>query len=339
MAGTPLESLAECVAWIEAGAKSRSELRLGTEHECLAFDAGGRRLEYEGRVGIRTLLERLAERHNWQPVFESGKPIALLRGGASITLEPAGQFELSGAPLVGVDDMVAELQRHQEELRDVSADLGVGFCHVGLDPVGTVATAPRMPKARYGIMRARMPRVGGHGLEMMHMTCTVQTNVDFTDGRQAMEMMRLGHLATPAMIALFANSPWRQGRPTGMASSRADIWMDVEAARCLPGAMAFDPGATVADWVDWVAAAPLYFRKTVDTTGADRYVEVPWGTTFTDFLERGIGGTWPTLDDWELHLSTVFPDMRLKRFIEVRGTDCVPAPLLPALPALVKGLF
>ena len=318
MTSAPLESLTQCTDWIEAGAKGRAELRIGTEHECLGFDAQGRRLPYEGKAG---------------------NPIALLRDGASITLEPAGQFELSGAPVKRVQDMQVELDQYIEELTDVATDLGVRFCHVGLDPLGTVASAPRMPKARYDIMRARMPRVGSHGLEMMHQTCTVQTNVDFSDGAQAMEMMRLGHLATPAMLALFANSPWREGRPTGMASARGDIWMDVEAARCLPGAMAFDPSTTVSDWVDWVAAAPMYFRKATDKSGADRYVEVPWGTTFADFLSRGVDGVRPTLDDWKLHLSTVFPDMRLKRFIEVRGPDCVPAPLLPALPALIKGLF
>ncbi len=339
MAGAPIESLSECVAWLEDGAKTRDGLLIGTEHECLAFDSAGRKLQYDGAVGIRTLMERLAERFDWQPVYEDGRLVSLLRDAASITLEPAGQFELSGAPVKRVDDMLAELDRHIAELGDVASDLGVRFGHVGLDPLGTVEAAPRMPKARYGIMRARMPRVGGHGLQMMHLTCTVQTNVDFTDGAEAMEMMRLGHLATPAIIALFANSPWRGGRPTGMASTRADIWLDVEAARCLPGAMAFDPAATVADWVDWVADAPMYFRKGVDASGEHVYLEVPWGTTFRDFVHDGVHGVRPTLDDWELHLSTVFPDMRLKRYIEIRGADCVPAPLLPGLPALIKGLF
>ena len=334
-----LESLAQCVAWIESGARARSELRIGTEHECLAIDSAGRPLNYEGEVGVRTLLERLAQRHGWRPVHESGKPIALLRDDASITLEPAGQFELSGAPLKSVTAMLAELERHTSELADVADELGVKFCYVGMNPLLRAEQAPRMPKARYDIMRARMPRVGSMGLDMMHLTCTVQVNIDFADGAEAMEMMRLGHLATPAIIALFANSPWLHGKSAAMASHRAHIWTDVEHARCQPGAMAFDPDATVADWVQWAADVPMYFRKSKGEDGEDRYDEVPWGTTFRQYLERGIDNKRPTLADWELHLSTVFPDMRLKRYIEFRAADCVPVALLPALPALTKGLF
>ena len=339
MAKPALESLDECEAWILAGAKSRQQIRIGTEHECLAVDARGHLLPYEGEVGIRRLLDRLAERHGWRAVLEAGNPITLLRDDASITLEPAGQFELSGAPVKTVTAMQEELDRHVAELGDVASDLGVQFCHVGMNPLLTAIQAPRMPKARYGIMRARMPRVGSMGLDMMHLTCTVQVNVDFADGPEAMDIMRLGHLATPAIIALFANSPWRHGQRTAMASARAHVWTDVENARCQTGALAFDPAATVADWVQWVADVPMYFRKSVDAEGQERYLEVPWGTTFRHFLERGIDGRRPSASDWELHLSTVFPDMRLKRYIEVRGADCVPIALLPALPALAKGLF
>lgn len=339
MAEQTLESLAQCAAWIEAGAKERADLRIGTEHECLAVNSAGKPLPYGGKVGIRTLLERLAERHGWKPVFESARPIALLRGDASITLEPAGQFELSGAPLPDVSAMKGELERHVAELKDVADDLGVRFCYVGINPIDTVQAAPRMPKSRYDIMRARMPRVGSMGLDMMHLTCTVQVNIDFAEGAEAMELMRLGHLATPAIIGLFANSPWVHGRPAAMASHRAHVWTDVEQARCEPGAMAFDPTATVADWVQWVADVPMYFRKTYDAGGAERYAEVPWGTTFRMFLDQGIDGARPTLADWELHLSTVFPDVRLKRFVELRAADCVPVALLPALPALTRGLF
>lgn len=339
MAGRPMESFDECVAWFASGARDRASFRVGTEHECLAIDAEGRLLPYEGPVSIRALLEGMAERHGWQPIYESGRPIALRKDDASITLEPAGQFELSGAPLRTITETHREVERHMNALRGVGRGLGVRYVHLGMNPITALEDVPHMPKARYDHMRAWMPKVGAFGLQMMHLTCTVQANLDFADEREAMDMLRLGMLATPAMIALFANSPWRFGRSTGMASVRAHIWTDVDRARCDLGPMGFDPTATVADYACWLADVPLYFVKSRDADGREVYLPGDGVMRFSDFLAHGAHGRRPTLDDWELHVSTVFPDIRLKRYIEVRGADCVPPALLSALPALCRGLL
>lgn len=336
---TPLDSLQECTAWVLSGRRDQSHFRIGTEYERLAIDAHGNLLPYEGPVSIRTLLDRLVVRHGWEPVLEAGRPIALQRGVAAISLEPAGQFELSGAAMVGVSDMAAELGGHLSELRDVAHDLGVRFVHVGLNPVTPVDATPRMPKGRYAIMRRIMPKVGAWGLHMMHLTCTVQTNIDFSSEDECMEMLRLGHLLSPVLIALFANSPYLAGRDTGFASFRAHLWTDVDDRRCNVKGLCFDPNARVQDYVDWLLDVPMYFLDKVLPDGSHGYEELPEPLTFRRYFHQGYHGRRPTLSDWALHASTVFPDVRLKRYIELRQCDLVPADALPSLPALTKGAF
>jgi glutamate--cysteine ligase len=336
----PLESLQECVTWVLSGCKPRAEFKLGTEFERLAVGPDGQPLPYDGEnASIRKLFDRLIARHGWRPYLEAGRPIALLRDKASISLEPAGQFELSGAPLSTLAETQAELDQHMAEFRDVAADLGVRLAWVGCNPLQTVAEAPKMPKGRYGVMRDWMPTVGTLGLHMMHLTCTVQANVDFSDADEAAEMLRLGHLLSPVFIALFANSPWIDGRDTGYASFRAHIWTDVDRARCDVSRFCFSKSAGVDDYVQWALDVPMYFLDVAHPDGSHGYQRLPERTTFRQFFERGVDGRRPTLADWELHASTLFPDMRLKRYVEVRQADVVPPHVLMALPALVKGLF
>lgn len=335
----PLESVQDCVDWIAAGCKPASQFRLGVEYERLVFDRDGKLVPYAGPRSILAIFERLMARHGWEPVLEGQTIIALQRGDAGISLEPAGQLELSGAPLPTVSAIVAERDEHLAEIQGICDELGLHTAFVGINPLGTPADAPQVPKLRYQTMRARMPTVGSRGLDMMHLTCTVQVNLDFSSEVEAMEIFRLGMLATPALIALFAASPWRAGAPTGMASTRAWIWEDVEPARCDPGPWVWRPDAGFADYVGWALDVPMYFVRHQDADGAKAYhpPQRP-GQTFRMMLEGGDRGRAATADDWALHLSTLFPDVRLKRVLELRACDCVPPRLLPALPALARGL-
>ncbi len=335
-----LESVDECIAWVLSGAKPRERFRMGAEYERLVFDDTGALVPYDGPRGISAIFDRLIARHGWTPVFEGANAIALERGKASISLEPAGQLELSGAPLRTVTELAAERDAHLAELDGICEELGLHAAFVGMNPLSTPATVPKMPKKRYDTMRAWMPQVGSRGLDMMHLTCTVQINIDFSNEDEAMEMLRLGMLATPALIALFAASPWRAGAPTGMASTRAWVWEDVDNARCTPGDWIWRPDVRVRDYIEWALDVPMYFVRHADEAGQKVYVapERP-GQTLRQMMAHGDRGRGATLDDLELHLSTVFPDVRLKKFLELRACDCVPPELLPALPALAKGLF
>ena len=334
-----LESVDECIAWILAGAKPRERFQMGAEYERLVFDQSGTLIPYEGPAGIAAIFDRLIERYGWSPTFEGDKAIALTRGQGSISLEPAGQFELSGAPLRTVTALGAERDEHLAEIDAICAELGLYTAFVGMNPLSTPATVPTVPKKRYDTMRAWMPGVGSRGLDMMHLTCTVQINIDFSNEDEAMEMLRLGMLATPALIALFAASPWRAGAPTGFASTRAWIWEDVDNARCTPGDWIWQPTVRVRDYVEWALDVPMYFARHANEAGQKVYMapERP-GQTLRQMMAQGDGRA-ATLDDLELHLSTVFPDVRLKKFLELRACDCVPPDLLLALPALAKGLF
>lgn len=335
-----VQGIQDCVDWVLEGCKPPEQFKIGTEFERFALDRAGQPLQYEGAVGIRTLLERLATQFRWKPYLEAGKPIALTRDNASISLEPAGQFELSGATWSTVAEMRAELDQHLAELREVMDPLGVRLAHVGYNPLSTVQDAPKMPKGRYGIMRRIMPMVGSHGLDMMHLTCTVQTNMDFSTAEECMEMMRLGHLLSPVLIALFANSPIVRGVDSGYRTFRAHLWTDVDNSRCDVRRFAFDPHATIRDYVEWVWDVPLYFLDVQNPDGTHGHQELfDRPLTFRQFFEQGLGDRRPTLADWELHASTVFPDMRLKKYLEIRQADVVPPHALPALPALTKGLF
>lgn len=335
-----VHSVQDCVDWVLSGAKPAAQFKIGTEFERFALGPDGLTLPYEGHASIHTLLDRLAQRHGWTPYLEAGKPIALTRGMASISLEPAGQFELSGAPFTTIAEMRAELDQHLAEVADVTADLGVRFAYAGFNPLNTVENCQRMPKSRYGIMRRIMPMVGSLGLDMMHLTCTVQSNMDFSSGTEAMEMMRLGHLLSPVLVALYANSPIRHGKDTGYATFRAHLWTDVDEARCNVSKFVFDPHATIEDYVQWCFDVPMYFLDIAHADGSHGHQELfDAPMTFRQFFERGFGDRRPTLADWELHASTMFPDIRLKKYLELRQCDVVPPEALPSLPALTKALF
>jgi len=334
----PITSLEDCVQWALEGAKAPSGRVIGTEYERIAIGPDGRPLPYDGDVSICALLEALCRAYDWRPKLEGDRVIAALKGGASITLEPAGQFELSGAPLASVAAMVAERDAHLAELEAVARPLGISFCYVGINPIDTPQTAPKMPKERYKTMRAWMPNVGTLGLDMMHLTCTVQVNIDFRDEADAMTMLRLGYAATPVLIALFANSPWSRGRDAQMASFRAHVWTDVDTTRCDPGDWVYDRGTRLLDYARWAAGVPMYFAEHRGPDGVT-LEHLPDGFSFADFIERGVNGREPTRADWETHVGTLFPDVRIKKHIEIRGADCVPPRLLPALPALAAGVF
>ena len=336
---TLIDSLDQCLDWAVSGCRPRDQFKIGTEYERFAFGPDGKTLPYAGPVGIGALLQGFVDRHGWAPIVENGNSIALTRSGASISLEPAGQFELSGAVQPTIAGTIAELNEHQQEFSDVAGSLGVRLAWLGLNPFDSIDAAPKMPKGRYKIMRDWMPRVGGHGLHMMHLTCTVQANLDFSSESECMEMMRAAHLLSPVLIALFANSPWLHGKPSGFKAYRASLWTDVDPARCNVGSIAFDRGATMADYVQWALDVPLYFLDVENADGSHGYGAMDGVATFRDFFERGIDGRRPTLADWEMHVSTVFPDVRLKRWLEIRQCDLVPARAIPSMPALCKGLL
>lgn len=335
----PIESLDQCLQWAQSGAKPRASFKIGTEFERIAVGPDGLPLPYEGPVSIRALLRGLADRFGWEPFLEHGRPIALARGGASVSLEPAGQFELSGAVLATVEEFRRELQNHLQETAAIADPLGIRFAWVGLNPMQTALETPQMPKGRYGIMRNWMPKVGQHGLDMMHLTCTVQTNLDYESDEDAVELMRAGHLLSPVLLALFANSPWRHGKDTGMATYRGQLWRDVDPARCDTRRLAFERATTLGDHVSWIQDVPMYFLSGTDADGSVSYQGLDRRITFREFFERGIDGRRPTMADWEVHVSTVFPDIRLKKWVEIRQADVVPPEALPALPALCKGLL
>lgn len=336
---TPIHDLDQCLQWARSGAKPREQFKIGTEFERIAVGPDGLALPYDGEVSIRALLEGLADRFGWEPFLEHGKPIALSRNGASVSLEPAGQFELSGAVLATVEEFQEELRQHLGEVAELANPLGIRFAWVGLNPQITAAQAPHMPKGRYNIMRKWMPKVGMHGLDMMHLTCTVQTNLDYGSDDDAAELLRAGHLLSPVLLALFANSPYRHGHDTGLATYRGSLWRDVDPARCDTRRLAFERGTTLADHVQWTLDVPMYFLSGTAQDGSVSYEGMDGKTTFRDFFERGIDGRRPTMADWEVHVSTVFPDVRLKKWVEIRQADVVPPEALPALPALCKGLL
>lgn len=336
---TPIESLDQCLQWAQSGAKPRASFKIGTEFERIAVGPDGLPLPYEGTASIRALLQGLADRFGWEPFLEHGRPIALARRGASVSLEPAGQFELSGAVLATIAEFRQELDDHLRETAAIADPLGIRFAWVGLNPLQTALQTPQMPKGRYGIMRNWMPKVGQHGLDMMHLTCTVQTNLDYESDADAAELLRAGHLLSPVFLGLFANSPYRHGKDTGMATYRGHLWRDVDPARCDTRQLAFDRRTTLADHVAWTLDVPMYFLSGTDPDGSVSYQALDGKTTFRDFFERGIDGRRPTMADWEVHVSTVFPDVRLKKWVEIRQADVVPPQALPALAALCKGLL
>ena len=336
---TPIESRDELVAWIAAGAKPPEKFRIGTEHEKLPFTiAAHEPVPYEGRRGIRAILEGMRHLLGWEPIMEGETIIGLadVTGGGAITLEPGGQFELSGAQLETVHQTCGEVHSHLAQLREVATPLGIGFLGIGMSPKWSRAETPVMPKGRYKIMSAYMPKVGSLGLDMMFRTCTVQVNLDFSSEADMVKKLRVGLALQPVATALFANSPFTEGKPNGFLSFRSEIWRDTDAARTGMLPWVFEDGMSFERWADYALKVPMYFVKRGDT-----YHDVA-GQSFGDLMAGKIAslpGERATISDWANHLTTTFPEVRLKRYLEMRGADGGPSARLCALPALWAGLL
>lgn len=336
-----IESRDELVADLEAGSKPKSDWRIGTEHEKFGFYTRDHApVPYDGERGIRALLDALTDRFGWDPVLEKGNIIALRRKdcakGGAVSLEPGGQLELSGAPLETVHETQEELRQHLVEVGEVGRELGIGFLGLGFSPKWTLAETPVMPKERYRIMARYMPKRGRHGLDMMFRTSTVQVNMDFGDEADMVAKLRVGLALQPVATALFANSPFTEGKPNGFQSYRAEMWRDTDPDRTGLIPFAFDEGMGFERYVDYALDVPMYF-----VYRDERYIDVA-GASFRDFLAgrlAALPGVRPTLDDWADHLTTLFPDVRLKRFLEMRGADAGSFAQLCALPALWAGLL
>jgi glutamate--cysteine ligase len=336
---TPIGSRDELIQWLAAGEKPREAWRLGTEHEKVPFyKADASPVPYEGERGIRALLDGMAALNGWEPIMEEGHPIGLADavGGGAISLEPGGQFELSGAPVATVHDTAAELARHLDEAKSVGERLGIGFLTLGMSPKWSRAETPVMPKSRYRIMAGYMPKVGTFGLDMMFRTATAQVNLDFGSEADMVKKLRVSLALQPLATALFANSPFTDGRPNGFLSMRSEIWRDTDGARTGMLAFAFEDGMGYERYVDYALDVPMYFVKRGDT-----YHDVS-GASFRDLMEGrlpALPGERPFLSDWANHLSTIFPEVRLKRFLEMRGADVGPPAMIAALAAFWTGLL
>ena len=341
---TPIHDHRLLAATLEGGCKPVSEWRIGTEHEKFGFylpDRAGdpalalRPPPYEGERGIGALLEGIAGL-GWSRIEEHGRLIALSRDGASVTLEPAGQLELSGAPLETIHQTCCETTRHLNEVREVADPLGIGFLGMGFQPKWARGDMPWMPKGRYRIMREYMPRVGKLGLDMMTRTCTVQVNLDFSSEADMVKKFRTSLALQPVATALFADSPFTEGKPNGFLSYRSHIWTDTDKDRTGMLDFVFEDGFGFERYVDYLLDVPMYF---VHRDG--EYLDAA-GQSFRDFLAGRLParpGELPTLRDWSDHRTTAFPDVRLKTFVEMRGADGGPWKRLCALPAFWVGLL
>jgi len=335
----PIETRDELVAWLAAGCKPKSQFRIGTEHEKFPFALGRHEpIPYDGPRGIRALLDGMQMLLGWEPIMEEGNIIGLLdvTGGGAISLEPGGQFELSGAPVETVHQMCRELRAHLAQVHEVALPLGIGFLGIGMTPKWTRTEVPMMPKGRYRIMTNYMPKVGTLGLDMMYRTCTVQTNLDFSSEADMVKKLRVSLALQPVGTALFANSPFTEGKPNGFLSFRSEIWRHTDPARSGMLPWAFEPGMGFERWVDYALDVPMYFVKR-----GERYIDVA-GRSFRDLMAGRLPelpGERATISDWANHLTTIFPEVRLKRYLEMRGSDSGPARRLPALPAYWVGLL
>jgi len=319
-----------------SGCKPREAWMLGTEHEKIGFCLDTfRPIPYDGERSIRRTLELLVS-DGWVLEYEADNPIALRRGMATITLEPGGQLELSGAPLATVHETCAEVRDHLRLLQHVRQDLRIGFLGLGFQPKWGRDEIPWMPKGRYAVMRRYMPQVGQHGLDMMLRTTTVQVNLDFSSEADMARKMRVGYCLQPLITALFAASPFSDGKPSGYLSTRAAAWLDTDKARTGVPAMIFADDFGFESYMNWLLDVPMYF-----VVRDGQYIDCA-GQCFREFLKgklAALPGQRPTMDDWELHMTTVYPEVRLKRYMEMRGADAGGKPWICALPALWKGLL
>ncbi|MGJ8563426.1 MAG: glutamate--cysteine ligase [Alphaproteobacteria bacterium] len=331
-----IENKAQMIERLASGSKPKDQWRIGTEHEKIGFCLEKKTpLPYEGDCSIKAMLEGL-QRFDWEPVVEGGHLIALKRDGASVSLEPGGQLELSGAPLERVHQTCGEVSRHLREVKEVADEMGAGFLSLGFRPNTKLEDVPIMPKGRYKIMRAYMPTVGTHGLEMMFRTCTVQTNLDFASEADMVKKFRVSLALQPLGTALFANSPFKDGKLNGYKSYRSRIWLDTDSDRSGMLPFVFDEGFGFEQYIDYALDVPMYFVH----RGGD-YLDAS-GKSFKDFLDGKLStvpGEKPTISDFDDHLSTIFPEVRLKTFLEMRGSDTGPWGELCAFPAFWVGLL
>ncbi|TCV96186.1 glutamate--cysteine ligase [Luteibacter rhizovicinus] len=334
---TPIGDRNELVDYLAQGEKPLDAWRIGTEHEKFGFHTDDLRPPaFEGERGIRAILEGVASRYDWEIAREGETPVALTRGKANITLEPAGQLELSGAPLETIHDTCEEVMGHLHEVRSVADELGIGFLGMGFQPKWRRDEMPWMPKGRYKIMREYMPKVGSLGLDMMTRTCTVQVNLDFATEADMVKKFRVGLALQPIATALFADSPFTEGKPNGYLSYRSHVWSDTDNDRTGMLDFVFEDGFGYERYVDYILDVPMYFSyrdgKYVDLSGQD----------FKRFMKGelpALPGVKATMKDWADHLTTAFPEVRLKQYLEMRGADGGPWNRLCALPAFWVGLL
>jgi len=339
---TPIASRDELVAWLAEGCKQPSDFRIGTEHEKIPFYLSDfAPVPYEGRRpqgGIRALLEAVQDKTGWAPIRDGEALIGLFdeKGGGAISLEPGGQFELSGAPLEDIHQTRAELDAHLKIANEAAVQNGIGFLSLGMSPLWTLAQTPIMPKSRYKIMTGYMPKVGTRGLDMMYRTCTVQVNLDFSSEADMVKKLRVSLALQPLATALFANSPFTEGKLNGRLSERSEIWRDTDNNRAGMLPFAFEDGMGFERYVDYALQVPMYFVKR-----GDIYHDVA-GADFRALLEGKLPqlpGERATLSDWANHLSTIFPEVRLKRFLEMRGADAGSVDHMTAMSAFFVGLL
>jgi len=335
--GGPIEHHDQMAEYLADGCKPREDWRIGTEHEKFGYCKDTLKpLPYEGDRSIRVMLEGLRDRHNWAPVEEGGKLIGLEKDGANISLEPGGQLELSGAPVETIHETCDEVNTHLREVKDVADDIGVGFIGLGAAPEWSHEQMDLMPKGRYKLMDSYMQKVGTMGTTMMRRTCTVQVNLDFATEADMAQKMRVAVALQPVANALFANSPFLDGKPNGVKSTRGLVWRNLDDARTGMVPFVFDEGFGFEAWVQYALDVPMYF---VYRDG--KYIDA-LGQSFRDFLKGelpALPGEKPTLSDWADHLTTLFPEARVKKFIEMRGADGGPWRRLCALPAFWVGLM
>jgi glutamate--cysteine ligase len=334
--GEPITEKAQLIDYIAAGCKPPQAWRIGTEHEKFAYTLHDNRpLPYDGAQGIAALFKGL-ERFGWRPVYEGEAAIAMTLEDCNISLEPGGQFELSGAPLKDIHQTCSEVHTHLAQVKDVAEPLGIAMMGLGFNPKWRQEDIPMMPKSRYKIMAAYMAKVGSMGLEMMFRTCTVQVNLDFSSEADMVKKFRVGLALQPVATAFFANSPFTEGKPNGFLSYRSHIWTDTDNDRCGILPFVFEDGMGFERYVDHALDVPMYF---VYRNGS--YIDAS-GQSFRDFLAGrlpALPGEVPTTSDWADHLSILFPEVRLKRFLEMRGADGGPWRGLCAMPALWVGLL
>ncbi|KAK3005758.1 hypothetical protein RJ639_017570 [Escallonia herrerae] len=324
----------DLVGYLASGCKPKEKWRIGTEHEKFGFESGTLRpMKYEQ---IAELLYSISERFDWEKIMEGDYIIGLKQGKQSISLEPGGQFELSGAPLETLHQTCAEVNSHLYQVKAVAEEMGIGFLGIGFQPKWGLKDIPIMPKGRYEIMRNYMPKVGSLGLDMMFRTCTVQVNLDFSSEADMIRKFRAGLALQPIATALFANSPFTEGKPNGYLSMRSQIWTDTDNNRTGMLPFVFDDSFGFEQYVDYALDVPMYFvyrnKKYIDCSGM----------SFRDFMAGKlppIPGDYPTFNDWENHLTTIFPEVRLKRYLEMRGADGGPWRRLCALPAFWVGIL